>query len=164
MTLSPLLDASIVVQVHVAMAVPAVLLGPVVLFRARRDRLHRFGGYGWVTAMAGLAATGLLIPGGFAVVGPFGPIHLLSLVTLAGLFDGVRKIRRGDVAGHRRTMRQVWFGALGLAGLFTLVPGRLMHAVLLGGDAVAGWAALAVGLGGLALLWRLRAGRAVRPA
>lgn len=154
MTLTPLLDAPLVIQVHVAAALPTLVLGPFALFRDRRDRMHKTLGYAWVTAMGALAVSGLFIPSfGVAVVGMFGPIHLLSLYTLAALAEGIRRIRHRDIEGHKRTMQRLWFGALGLAGLFTLVPGRLMHEVLIGGSA-AGWAAIGLGLAGLALLSR----------
>ena len=36
------------------------------------------------------------------------------------------------VADHRRIMVSLFTGALVIAGLFTLLPGRIMHAVLFG--------------------------------
>jgi uncharacterized membrane protein len=36
------------------------------------------------------------------------------------------------VAGHRRIMILLFTGALVVAGLFRLLPGRIMHAVLFG--------------------------------
>jgi uncharacterized membrane protein len=36
------------------------------------------------------------------------------------------------VADHRRIMILMFSGALVIAGLFTLLPGRIMHAVVLG--------------------------------
>ncbi len=36
------------------------------------------------------------------------------------------------VADHRRIMILTFSGALVIAGLFTLVPGRIMHTVLFG--------------------------------
>jgi uncharacterized membrane protein len=46
---------------------------------------------------------------------------------------GVLHARRHSVALHRWTMIGIFCGALVIAGLFTLVPGRIMHAVLFGG-------------------------------
>jgi uncharacterized membrane protein len=37
------------------------------------------------------------------------------------------------VWGHRSTMIGLYVGALVIAGLFTFVPGRIMHKVLFGG-------------------------------
>ena len=36
------------------------------------------------------------------------------------------------VAGHRRIMTALFIGALVVAGLFTRLPGRIMHEVVLG--------------------------------
>jgi uncharacterized membrane protein len=46
------------------------------------------------------------------------------------LVVGVLAARRHRVRTHRITMISIFAGALLLAGLFTLVPGRLMHTVL----------------------------------
>ena len=40
--------------------------------------------------------------------------------------------RRHRVRAHKITMISIFAGALMLAGLFTLVPGRIMHTVLFG--------------------------------
>ena len=40
--------------------------------------------------------------------------------------------RRHNVIGHKRGMIGIFIGALVIAGLLTFVPGRIMHAVLLG--------------------------------
>ena len=42
---------------------------------------------------------------------------------------GVLAARRHRVRAHKITMISIFAGALILAGLFTLVPGRLMHGV-----------------------------------
>ena len=159
MTPDPILSAPLVVQLHLAAALPAVLLGPFVLFRHARDRLHKVLGYVWIAAIVALSLTGLLIPGDFALISPFGPIHLFSLFALWGVREGLLHIRRGDVAGHLAAMRSVWFGAVGLAGLFTLLPGRTLNRALFGEPSAAGLGVIAVGAAILALLWRRRPSR-----
>jgi len=98
----------------------------------RGRRAHRVLGWIWVIAMIVIAVSSFWIH----TIGQFGRfslIHLLSLATLAGLAYGVSAARRQRVADHRRTMLQlVWLALIG-AGAFTLLPGRLMHAVLTGG-------------------------------
>jgi uncharacterized membrane protein len=66
------------------------------------------------------------------LVGPWSPIHLLSIFTLAVLPLGVWKAHRHRVIDHRRIMILIFSGALVVAGLFTLVPGRIMHTVVFG--------------------------------
>ena len=46
---------------------------------------------------------------------------------------GVWYARRHLLLGHRLTMTGLFLGALVIAGLFTLVPGRIMHKVVFGG-------------------------------
>jgi uncharacterized membrane protein len=64
--------------------------------------------------------------------GPWSPIHLLAIFTLAMLPVGVLYARRHHVARHRVVMISIFCGALVIAGLFTFVPGRIMHAVIVG--------------------------------
>jgi uncharacterized membrane protein len=45
---------------------------------------------------------------------------------------GVLYARRHHVARHRFVMISIFCGALVIAGLFTFVPGRIMHAVIVG--------------------------------
>jgi uncharacterized membrane protein len=155
MTLAPLLDAPLTVQAHVLAAIPALLLGPVALWRRRRDALHRALGRAWVAAMAALALTGLAIPSeGLAILGPFGPIHALSLATLWGLWLGVVHARAGRIAAHRDQMRWMYLGALAIAGAFTLTPERRLNAVLFGDTPHLAWAALALVVAAGVIAWR----------
>jgi uncharacterized membrane protein len=66
------------------------------------------------------------------LLGPWSPIHLLSIFTLIMLPIAVWRARRHRVADHRRIMAMTFVGALVIAGLFTLLPGRIMHAVVFG--------------------------------
>lgn len=132
MTLEPLIYAPPVIQLHTAAALLAVVLTGLILTRARGTRMHRRLGWLWVAAMAVVAASGFGILSG-GLIGPFGPIHLLSAFVLVGLVLAVRAARRGDVASHRGWMLGMVWGGLVIAGGFTLLPGRIMHAVLFGG-------------------------------
>ena len=165
MTLDPLMTAPLAVQLHVGFAVVALCVGPFTLFRTWRDRLHKVLGYIWVVGIVGLALSGLAIASAMPVLGPFGPIHLFSLLALWGVAHGLWCIRRRNVAGHRAAMQSVWFGAMGLAGVFTLLPWRVMNDVLLGNRPEAGLWAVVIGV--VVLLWgwrrwlrRVAAGRA----
>ena len=64
--------------------------------------------------------------------GPSSSIHLLSIFTLVTLPLGVWYAHRHRVVDHRRVMIAIFSGALVIAGLFTLLPGRIMHAVVFG--------------------------------
>ena len=166
--LSPLLDAPAPVVAHVAAALTALAATPVVLLRRRRDRLHKVMGYVWVTGMALAAVSSFLITE-IRLIGPFSPIHLLSAVTLVNLVLAIRAIRRGNRAAHETILRQTAFWALGVAGLFTLLPGRRMHRVLFGaaedGTSIAAIASLAVLAAALLWTgWKLFSNRPALPA
>jgi uncharacterized membrane protein len=64
--------------------------------------------------------------------GPWSPIHLLAIYTLAVLPFAVLHARRHHVGRHRNAMIALFSGALVIAGLFTCMPGRIMHAVVFG--------------------------------
>jgi uncharacterized membrane protein len=66
--------------------------------------------------------------------GPWSPIHLLSIFTLFALTAAVWAARHHRVSLHKYTMMGIFVGALVIAGLFTLVPGRIMHAVVFAAD------------------------------
>jgi uncharacterized membrane protein len=131
MSLAPLLDAVPPIPLHAFAAMAAFVLG-IVQFAAPKGTLpHRSLGWIWVGLMAAVAASSLWIHQ-IRLFGPWSPIHLLSIFTLVMLPLGVWRARRHDVSTHRRTMIGIFTGALVIAGLFTLVPGRIMHAVLFG--------------------------------
>ena len=92
---------------------------------------HRTIGWIWVGLMVVVAASSFWIHG-IRMAGPFGPIHLLSIFTLVVLPLAVWRAHTHRVADHRRMMIFIFAGALVVAGLFTLVPGRIMHRVIFG--------------------------------
>ena len=154
MTIQPFLDAPFIIQLHMLFAIPAILAAPIALWRSRRDQWHRLVGYVWVIGIAGLALTGLMIPSaGLAVIGHMGPIHLFSVMALWGILDGIRHARARRVRAHRQAMESTCFGALGLAGLFTFIPGRRMNQIVFGEPSQMGWIIVAAGAAALATLW-----------
>lgn len=155
MTLQPLLNASLAIQIHVVAAVIAFLLGAFVLFRRKGDRVHRLGGKIWVLVMVIVAASSMFIHT-IRLVGPWSPIHLVSLATLYFLVQAVRAAWQKRIDEHQRAMKQIYFGAVIGAGTFSFMPGRHMHEVFFGGGEPWVGAAIlgAVGLVGVALLVR----------
>ena len=132
MTLEPLREAGPLVAAHAAMAIAAMLAGGAQFALPKGTGAHRAIGYGFAGLMAAVAISSFGIFG-FRVIGPFSPIHLLSAFTLYTLWHAVRDARRGDIAGHRRAITLLYVFAIGVTGLFTLWPGRVMHAVLFDG-------------------------------
>jgi uncharacterized membrane protein len=131
MTLAPLLAATPVIQVHALAAMAAFVLG-LVQFAAPKGTLpHRTIGWIWVALMAMVAVSSFWIHE-LRIVGPFSPIHLLSIFTLVTLPLAVLAAHRHQVARHRRAMIAIFVGGLLVAGAFTFVPGRIMYAVVAG--------------------------------
>ena len=131
MTLQPLLDASPAIQVHAFAAMAAFALGFVQLAAPKGTLPHRTVGYVWVVLMLVICITSFWIQD-LRVWGPWSPIHLLSIFTLATLPFAILHARRHRVSQHRNAMIAMFAGALLIAGLFTFVPGRIMHAVAFG--------------------------------
>lgn len=142
---APLLEASLAIQIHVAAAVAAMLLGAAILFRRKGDAAHRLAGRVWVALMVIVAVSSFFI-WTIRLWGPWSPIHLLSVGTLVSLTYAVGMARIRNIAAHRRTMQATYAGALVITGFFTLLPGRIMHEVLFGGARPLLGAALLVAL------------------
>ncbi|MEO8322020.1 MAG: hypothetical protein ABI561_27265, partial [Bradyrhizobium sp.] len=64
------------------------------------------------------------------LLGPWSPIDLLSMMVLILLPVAVIAARRHNVSSHRKTMIGIFAAGIVIAGLFTLLPGRIMHAVI----------------------------------
>ena len=131
MSLAPLLDAAAAIPLHALAAMTAFVLGIVQLAAPKGTLPHRTLGWIWVCLMASVAVSSFWIHQ-IRLVGPWSPIHLLSIFTLAMLPLAVWRAHTHRVADHRRIMILIFSGALVVAGLFTLLPGRIMHTVIFG--------------------------------
>jgi uncharacterized membrane protein len=131
MSLAPLLDAAPAIPVHALAAMAALVLGIVQLAGPKGTLPHRTLGWIWVGLMVTVAASSFWIHQ-IQLLGPWSPIHLLSIMVLILLPIAVIAARRHHVRRHRRTMIGIFAGGLVIAGLFTLLPGRIMHAVIFG--------------------------------
>ena len=129
MTLAPLLASPAAVIVHAFAATAALALGAAVLFLRKGTALHVTLGRIWAACMMLTAAISLTMTG--INPGRFSAIHLLSLLTLVNIPYAIWMRRRGRIAAHAWAMASNYAGLL-IAGAFTLVPGRIMHAVIFG--------------------------------
>jgi uncharacterized membrane protein len=132
MTLEPLLSASPTIQLHAFAAMAAFSIGLVQFARTKGDGPHRLTGYVLVGLMLLIAGTSFWIYGinqwhGFSL------IHALSIWVIGFTPIAVMLARRGNIRAHKRSMIGLFAGALVIAGIFTFVPDRIMHAVLFGG-------------------------------
>ena len=131
MSLQPLLNASPQIQLHASAAMTAFVLGLIQLAAPKGTLPHRTLGWIWVLLMGAVSISSFWIHT-IRLWGPWSPIHLLSIFTLAMLVVGVTAARRHVVARHRTTMIYTFCGALVIAGIFTFLPGRIMHQVVFG--------------------------------
>lgn len=118
------------IQIHIAAAVTALLLGTVQLIGVKGTTAHRIIGWAWVIAMATTAISSLFIHAinrdGFSL------IHLLSGWTIIVLPMAVYAARKHNVMAHRRHMVGLFIGGLIVAGLLTFLPGRMMWHIFFG--------------------------------
>ncbi len=130
MNIKPLLDAGLAVQLHVAAAALAIVLSAAIISVRRGTPAHRQIGRAWVAMLAIICISSFWITGMNG--SGYSWIHLLSAWTLLGLSKAVWAVRAGNVRMHKYAMISTMAGALGGAGLFAFMPGRLMNAVLVG--------------------------------
>ncbi|MFM8606905.1 MAG: DUF2306 domain-containing protein [Hyphomicrobiales bacterium] len=132
MTLAPLLAAGPVIQFHVVAVSLTIMLTLIQLLLERGSDLHRRVGRVWMIAMALTALSSFFIST-IHWIGPFSPLHILSIANLAGLAYAYRAARRGHAKAHSIAMISLVISALVLPGIFTLFPGRIMYRVVFGG-------------------------------
>jgi uncharacterized membrane protein len=131
MTLKPLLEAAPATQAHAFAALAAFALGAIQLAAPKGTLPHRTVGWTWVALMLVVCISSFFIHN-MRMWGEWSPIHLLSVFTLIVLPLAVMAARRHMVERHRWRMLGLFAGALVIAGVFTLLPGRIMHAVVFG--------------------------------
>lgn len=131
MNWQPLLESGPVIIGHTFAAFAALAIGALQLLLPKGTTLHRGIGYLWVTMISAVALSSFFIHK-LQMLGPFSVIHLISIFTLYSVFTAVSAARAGDIQNHKRGMIQLYALALILTGAFTLLPGRIMHAVLFG--------------------------------
>ena len=114
------------VLAHLVAALAALVLGVVMLWRRKGTASHKLLGRVWVALMLTVAISSLWIPRFLH----FGWIHLFTLLTLTMLPLAIYRIRSGNVTGHARAMQGLFIGGLVIAGISTLLPGRMLGNLL----------------------------------
>jgi len=127
------------ILIHALAAAAALLVGIVQFAGAKGTHAHRLLGWTWIALMGVVAATSVLIRDrGMPNLAGFTPIHLFTVLTLATLPLIALRARRHNVRGHRRAAIFLFVGALVIAGLFTLMPGRRIGHMLWSALSLAG--------------------------
>ena len=124
MDISPLANAGLLVQTHIASVLLALALGPVIFLRKKGTPLHKRLGRLWVASMALTIFSSAFIYN-LRVFGPFSPIHVLALLAAWWLYQAVNHARHRRIAAHQATLKRLYFWALEVAGIFTFWPRRV---------------------------------------
>ena len=119
------------IPTHAYAAFLAVILGGIQLSRPKGTSSHKYLGYTWVLLMLWVSISSFWIQT-IKIIGPFSPIHFLSIFTIWSVLEAIRSARNGNIIRHKRMMKLLYILALVVTGLFTLLPGRTMNAVFLG--------------------------------
>ncbi|MDG4885887.1 DUF2306 domain-containing protein [Mesorhizobium sp. WSM4887] len=131
MSLGPLLTAPPPIPWHAFAAFAALAIGGAQLALPKGTTRHRVLGYAWAALMLIVAVSSFWIQQ-IRLIGPFSPIHILSILVVVTAPLAVWYAHTHKVAAHRSVMIKLYLFALIGAGIFTLVPGRIMHTVVFG--------------------------------
>ena len=126
-----LLSQSQPIPLHALAAIFAILLGAIQLLSRKGTLIHKALGWVWVLLMLAVSVSSLFIHE-INMWGKYSPIHILSLWTIFCLLLAIYFVRIGNIKRHKQIMVLSYLLALILTGLFTLLPGRVMHTVIFG--------------------------------
>jgi uncharacterized membrane protein len=115
-----------IILTHTFAALAAIGLGAAMFLARKGTFLHRVAGRSWVALMLVVAFSSFWIKSS----GSFSWIHLLSVAVPVLLAAGVYFAIRRNFVRHQRMMFGVYAIGLGVAGVFTLLPNRLLGHML----------------------------------
>lgn len=119
---------------HLVTVVPCIFIGAYLLLIKKGTSKHRLIGKIYLSLMFFTAFVSLFIPAhvGSQFLNHFGWIHLFSILTLYSVPTAILAVKRGNIKAHKIKMVSLYFGALIIAGGFTLAPGRYLHTIFFG--------------------------------
>jgi uncharacterized membrane protein len=119
------------IPMHAYAALLAIVIGGWQLYSKKGSTAHKSVGYIWVALMVYVSVSSFWIHT-IKLAGPFSPIHLISIFTLWVLYAAIRAARQGNIRRHKSMMKWLYILSLVVTGLFTLLPGRVMHFTVFG--------------------------------
>ena len=133
MNLSAISEASLAIRIHLIAALLALVLGCVMWARKKGTKSHKMIGRGFVGLMIVAALSAIFI----REINPNGPfgfsfIHLFVPLTFMGSWQVVRSARSKKFTAHQKHVRNLFFFALLIPGLFAFMPGRTMWQLFFG--------------------------------
>ena len=131
------MNETLILSLHALPGLLAVILGSIVLLSKKGTKTHKRRGYMWLRLMLLISLTAIFIqeinPGSYSL------IHLLIPWTIFSIIFGIYAIKKFKVTKnkvwrnlHQWTMIGLFFGALVIAGAFTLMPGRMLNEIIFG--------------------------------
>ena len=125
---------SFLMYAHLITVVPCIFLGAFLLSARKGNKNHRGIGKIYMLLMLFTALVSLFLPAhvGQQFLGHFGWIHLFSILTIYSIPTALWAVRKGNIKKHKIKMIALYIGAIGIAGGFTLAPGRYLHTVFFG--------------------------------
>ncbi len=115
-----------IILAHVLAAVAALGVGCLVFLGRKGSAGHRRLGRVWALLMLIVLLSSFGIRGS----GEFSWLHGLSVGSLVVLVLAIYHARRGNWRAHRNSMIGLFAGGLVIAGMFTLLPSRLLGGLL----------------------------------
>ena len=119
------------IPLHAAAAMAAIILGGLQFYMKKGGILHKLIGRTWIGLMIVVSVSSFFIHK-IELWGAYSPIHLLSVWTIFSLGLAIYYVRVGNIKRHKQVMIALYGFALLLTGLFTLMPGRVMHQIVFG--------------------------------
>ncbi|NNJ89503.1 MAG: DUF2306 domain-containing protein [Eudoraea sp.] len=124
----------ILMYAHLITVIPCFFIGTALLLIKKGTNIHKIFGRVYMPLMLITAIITLFMP---AQVGPqiflhYGYIHSFSFLTIYTVPTAYIAIKKGRVKAHKRKMILLYFGAIIIAGGFTLAPGRFLHNLFFG--------------------------------
>ncbi|MDC0891458.1 DUF2306 domain-containing protein [Gammaproteobacteria bacterium] len=131
------MNETLILSLHALPGLLALILGSIVLLSKKGTKTHKRRGYMWLGLMLLISLTAIFIqeinPGSYSL------IHLLIPWTIFSIIFGIYAIKKFKVTKnkvwrhlHQWTMIGLFFGALVIAGAFTLMPGRMLNEIIFG--------------------------------
>lgn len=117
-------QSSLAIQVHMLVAIGALCLGIIMFSRKKGTWIHKMTGRLFAVLMLLTAVSAIFIKE--INEGRFSWIHIFVPITFYALFETFFYIRKGNLKGHKRAVKGLFFGALLIPGLFSFMPGRTM--------------------------------------
>ena len=119
------------IPLHAVAAMAAIILGGVQFYMKKGGILHKLIGRTWIGLMVVVSVSSFFIHK-IELWGAYSPIHLLSVWTIFSLGLAIYYVSVGNIKRHKQVMIALYGFALVLTGLFTLMPGRVMHQIVFG--------------------------------